>query len=282
MKPFLGIDLTTDKKNETFNGSEFLVQKPSAILSQSFEDSSDKAEETLQKSKLPLPLRIVRSICGFAAVIVICGILRADVTLPEVYQNAPWLCWVGGISFVIWLVLWLLGKQKEKSVLDTDESAQTLSHLEGASLAIYNELSVPEDAKDVDILMFFYKIKDGEIKVHEKGMQIAKYINPEFKVFADSENLYLVNLEGKYAFPLSDITKIHTVKKHISIIGWNKEEDYNKGIYKHYKLTTDNYDCIHCKYFHILELQHQGVTHGIYIPCYELPVFEELTGLKAE
>ena len=37
MKPFLGIDLTTDKKNEQFNGTEFLVMKPSSAMAQSFE-----------------------------------------------------------------------------------------------------------------------------------------------------------------------------------------------------------------------------------------------------
>ena len=29
MKPFLGIDLTIDKKNEQLNGNNFLVQEPS-------------------------------------------------------------------------------------------------------------------------------------------------------------------------------------------------------------------------------------------------------------
>ena len=52
MKPFLGIDLTTDKKNEQFNGTEFLVMKPSSAMAQSFEQSSKKAEETLERSKL--------------------------------------------------------------------------------------------------------------------------------------------------------------------------------------------------------------------------------------
>ena len=39
MKPFLGVDLTTDKKNEQVNGNEFLVAKPSNTLVQSFERS---------------------------------------------------------------------------------------------------------------------------------------------------------------------------------------------------------------------------------------------------
>ena len=52
MKPFLGIDLTTDKKNEQFNGTEFLVMKPSSAMTQSFEQSSKKAEETIARGGL--------------------------------------------------------------------------------------------------------------------------------------------------------------------------------------------------------------------------------------
>lgn len=33
MKPFLGIDITTNRKNERLNGNEFLILKPSEILS---------------------------------------------------------------------------------------------------------------------------------------------------------------------------------------------------------------------------------------------------------
>lgn len=277
MKPFLGIDLTLNKKNEQFNGDEFLILKPSVTLSESLESSTDKAEKTIEKSKLPLPLRIVQFICGIAALLIAGGILRADVSLAEGYHNAPWLFWIGGICAMLWLILWLCSNHKAKNTLDTDESTQTFSHLDGIVNAVYTELAVPDDAMNIDILSFFYKIKDGEIKVLEKGMQVFQYFNPEFKIFTDEENLYLANLEGKYAFPLSSIVKLHTVKKHIRIAGWNKDEKYNKGIYKQYKLTTDNYGCIHCKQYYILEITHQGDSYGIYIPCYELPVLEKCT-----
>lgn len=277
MKPFLGIDLTLNKKNEQFNGVEFLVQKPSSALSKSLEASTDKAEKTIENSKLPLPLRIVQFICGIAALLIASGILKADVSLTEGYHNAPGLFWAAGVCAALWLILWLCSRQKAKTILDTDESTQTFSHLDGVANAVYAELAVPDDAKDIDVLSFFYKIKDGEIKVQEKGMQVFQYLNPVFKIFSDEGNLYLANLEGKYAFPLSSIVKMHTVKKHIRIAGWNKDEEFNKGIYKQYKLTTDNYGCIHCKQYYILEINHQGDSYGIYIPCYELPVLEECT-----
>ncbi len=277
MKPFLGIDLTTDRKNDQFNGAEFLVQTPSAALANTLEDSSEKAEKTIETAKLPLLFRIIQFVCGIAALMITGGILKADVSLAEGYRNAPWLYWVAGICAIVWLILWLLSKQKAKTVLETEESEQTFSHLEGTASAIYQELSVPGDAKTIDILSFFYKIKDGEIKVQEKGMQVFQYFNPEFKIFTDEENLYLANLEGKYAFPLSSIEKIHTVKKHIRIAGWNKDEKYNKGIYKQYKLTTDDYGCIHCKQYYILEINHQGESYGIYFPSYELATLEKCT-----
>ena len=36
--------------------------------------------------------------------------------------------------------------------------------------AIYDELDVPPDAQEVDVLTFFYKEKGGECKVCEKTM----------------------------------------------------------------------------------------------------------------
>ena len=53
MKPFLGIDLTNDKKNEQNNGSEFLVQTPSPALANALEQSTEKAENTVARAKLP-------------------------------------------------------------------------------------------------------------------------------------------------------------------------------------------------------------------------------------
>lgn len=276
MKPFLGIDVTNDKKNEKANGSEFLVQTPSAALTNSLETSIGKAEETIDRSKLPLVFRIIQYLCTFAALMIAVGILKADVSIAQGYQNAPALFWACGICAVIGCGLWIWSRLKSKAILETEESNQAFSHLVGVSDAIYKELGVPEEAKDVDLLSFFYKVNDGEIKVHEKGLQLAQYFNPEYKVFTDEKNIYFANLEGKYAIPLESVVKIHTIKKHIRIECWNKEEPHNKGFYKQFKLSTDDNGCINCKSYHILEFSQNGETWGIYFPGYELQIFEEL------
>ena len=287
MKPFLGIDLTANKKNEQMNGEEFVVAKPDLSLTQSLESSSENVEETIEKSKLPLPIRIGHWICGAVGVIVAIGILKAlggedGVTLSEAYQNASWLFWLGGACLVAWALLKIISVRKEKNVLETEESSQVFNNLNQTSEAVLSDLKVPQDSKEIDILSFFYKVKNNDIKVCEKGLQIAPYINPIFHIFTDSENLYLANLEAKYAIPLSAIKAIKSIRKSIRILEWNKDEEYNKGIYKQYKLSEDNSGCIICNGYHILEFEHNNELWGIYFPNYELHVFEEITGIKAD
>ena len=49
MKPFLGIDITTNKKNEESHGKEFLTATPSAALSTFLETNSENAEKAIKK-----------------------------------------------------------------------------------------------------------------------------------------------------------------------------------------------------------------------------------------
>lgn len=282
MKPFLGVDLTQNKKNDQINGEEFIIQKPSPALAQSLESALGRSGDMIEKSKLPLILRIIQYLCYFAAIVTVLGILRSDVPISEGYKNAPYIYWAAVICGVIAAVLALLGKIKANRVFGKEESQHTVSNLEGVADAIYTEMKIPEQARDVDVLSFFYKVKGDQIKTCEKGVQIAQYLNPELKVYADAKNLYLADLNQKYAIPQASILGIRTVNKHIRIESWNKSTPMNKGIYKQYKLTEDKYGCVHCKCYHIIEVDHNGQRFGIYIPCYELPVFEALTGKKAQ
>lgn len=287
MKPFLGIDLTNNKNNEQMNGEEFIVAKPDLSLTQSLKESSENVENTIEKSKLPLAIRIGHWLCGAVAVFVGIGIIKAligedGITLSQAYQNASWLFWLGGICLVVWAFLKLFSLKKEKNVLETEESSRIFDNLDKSCEDILLNLNVPQDSREIDILYFYYKVKNDDIKVYEKAMQIAPYINPVFNIFTDSQNLYLANLEVKYAIPLSKIKAIKSIKKTIRIMEWNKDDEYDEGIYKQYKLSEDNYGCIICKSCHILEFEHDNDLWGIYIPCYELPIIEELTGLKAD
>ncbi len=285
MKPFLGIDVTKDKKNEVINGDEFIIERPSEWLTNSLENSSDNVDKVIENSKLPLSVRIVQwvlgAVGGFGLLLIFELVAtEEDFTFKEIYQNVPWLIWLCVIFLIIWLILSIMSHKKHKSVFEADENEQVFDDYDNTCEAIFAEFNVPSNAKDIDVLSFFYKVKGEEIKVCEIGA--AQYINTVFKAYTDSENLYLVDIEGKYAFPLSKMKTIKSVKKTVSIMGWSKDEEYNEGEYKQYKLYEDKLGNIICKKYHILELELGGEIWGIYFPCYELPIFEQLTGLTAK
>lgn len=286
MKPFLAIDLTNSRKNSELNGNEFLVQETTQAMVQALNTSVDDAEETMEKAKLPLAIRIFHWLCGtlawFGTIVILSIFASEETNISEAYEYVPWVFWLTGACIIIWAILKLLSIKKEKSVIESAESSNTISKVDKACDSIFADLGVPDDARDVDILFFYYKEKNGKIKACEKGLQFVPYFNPVFKIYADEENLYLACMDGKYAFPLSSLKAIHTINQKIGIPAWNKEQAPNKEPYKQYKMTMANNGCIYFKPYYILEIEFVGESFGIYFPCYELPVFEEVTGIKTE
>lgn len=287
MKPFLGIDLTTNRKNEQYNGEELVVATPSLALQQAIDSTVERVEETEEQAKLPLTIRIVQGAAGAIAALVGIGLLKAvtgedSISVTEAYENAFWMFWLAGGCLLLWGVLKLLSIKKQKTVMESDESTHVFSSHHRTANSVFAELGVPDWAPDADVLLFYYKEKDGEIKVREKGLQRAPYMNPAFKVFVDKERLYLVNLETKFAIPRENLTAIRLVKKSVVMAQWNKEAEPTAAQYKPYKVGVDGYGRIHAKPLYILEFTHNGEPWGLYFPSYELPTFEKLTGLKAE
>lgn len=283
MKPFLGINVTEDKKNTKPNGMEMMVEEPSPELTASLKSSQSKMNETEKKAKLPLVLRIIQFVSMLGAAIFVIGILRGldEITLTEAYANAPVLFWIGGACIAVAAVLSIFEKSRKKKVLGSDDSTRTLSHISASVETIFEDLGVPDNARDVDIFVFFYKDKNGEPKITTKGKQLFMFMNFPFKIFADSKKFYLANVEGKYEFCRDDIKGIKTVGKRYSMNDWNKEYPYDDERYKKYKLTLDQYGVFYGKNYYILEVESNGQLWGIYFPSYELPLFEALSGLKA-
>ena len=222
MKPFLGIDITTNRKNERLNGNEFLILKPSEILSQTLAKTTEQKDVIIQKSKMPLLLRIIKSICLFLAFICVSALLRARFSLAEAYHNAPWVFWLLPICVILFVLLTICEKVKSHQVLDTDENQHALATHDRVMKDILAELAVPDNAKNVDVLSCYYIERNGKIKAIEKGLQVHQFSNLIFKAYCDNENLYLTNCNGKYAFPLSSLSSIRTVKKHTVIKEWHK------------------------------------------------------------
>ena len=102
------------------------------------------------------------------------------------------------------------------------------------------------------------------------------------KLYRRDNFICLADLNNEYSFHISEFKTIRTVNKRISVPLWNKEEACNEGIYKPYKITVNNIGDRFFKPYHILEIEHEAEIWEISFPCYELPLFEQITGLRAE
>ncbi|MBQ4323989.1 MAG: hypothetical protein IJC19_08610 [Clostridia bacterium] len=286
MKPFLGVNITEDKKNQFMDGTELMVATVSEVQKNAFDKAGGELLEHAKKAELPLSLRILKYISSLVALVGFVALVRSwsnGTNLVEAYNNAPAILWATGICAVVWGILTFLGWKKKTAVEESDEAICSVNNVEQISKDIEHELGVPADAKTVDILVFFYKIKNGEPVAKETSpLAMSPYTNLEFSLFKDEDNLYLADLESKYAFPLESLKGIRTVKKSIFIPLWNKDTPFDREPYKIYKLAANQFGQIKVKPFHILEAEINGETYGIYFPSYECPTFEAMTGLKAE
>lgn len=280
VKPIFCIDITTDKNNETLNGEEFITRTASKQMVEEYETKQESLEETVEKSQLPLWLTIVKYLCALFFIIVAGSCAKAG--FDTALRNAPLLVFGGFVSGIAWIVLHVISKKKEKKVLKEENAEERAEEISEDLREIHAELGVPEDAVDIDVLIFNYKLKDGEIKPHTSALQSSPYINLELKIFATDDALHIADLESVYSFKKSEIKAITTVNKRISVPIWNKDEAPRSAAFKQYKMTVNNMGDVFFKPYHILEIERDGISFGLYFPCYELQTVEELTGLKAD
>lgn len=288
MKPFMCIDLTEDKNNENPNGEEFLVCEPSDSVSSAVDASEEKVLDTLEKGNLSLPFHILSWICGAVLIVSVfvaeflCESDDLFKIISNIYHNHFWIILIFLTALICFIVLRIIAHIKDKKIKNSEEYNLALQYAEGVNNAVFSELSVPLNAKEIDILYFTYKIKKGEIKFERIGFDDPILLNTPYKFFTDEGKLYFADLEGKYSIELTSLKAIKTIKERIVINLWNKDVPHNKGEYKQYKMRQTDSEGYLLKYYHILEFEHNGEQWGIYFPCYELPLIEELTGLKAE
>lgn len=287
MKPFIGIDITEKKNNEEINGKEFVVQTTTPAMLDAYNKATDDMGDFCKKVKLPKLYQIAQKLVGVVAVGITAGFTRTVLNndglkaVAKIYENAAWAIWLGVACWIAFGLMTYFGRKKMKAAAESEEYNHIKIKTESLSNTIYSELGVPPQAPYVDVLNFQYKIKDGKLKPKGKDAKTVPFVNIIFKIHTDGQKLYLTDLESKYAFELSELKGIKVIKERGFIPSWNKDEPYDKGEYKQYKIVTNNIG-LYFKNYCILELEHNGEPWSIYFPNYELPIFEKLTGLKAE
>ncbi len=284
MKPIFATDITEDKNNEAMPADEFVGARVSEACAAELDRLNEKNEEIVEKAKPPLSLRIATWVLGAGALLTLLFLTTAleELEFKSFFERFSGIIVLFLILLGAWILCNIFSAKYVKKILSTPESLQAVNATDNALLNAFHELGVPEDAKEADILHFSYKMKNGEAVFKSQGLLANVYINLPKKIYAEDGVLFLADGEHRYDFKISDMRAIRTVKKRIALFDWNKDEEYNKGEYKQYRISKDdNNDVYYIKPYHILEMVVNGEELGIYFPAYELPIFEELTGLRA-
>ena len=284
MKNIFGINITEDKNNLTFDGQAFVQRTASPELDVVMDAAEKLVEDLIKKAKLPLWLRIIKFISLLFAVIIITGIIRADGISPaaiaQAYRDVPYFFYAAAISLIIWLALFIAGKIKQRNVAESDDFGHAVDCTDSAANKLLEEFNIPQDAKNVDILIFKYKIKKGKVKITNSASD-TWFLNAPCTVYSQDDALHIALLRQVLTIPLQSIHGIIKINKKIFANGWNKETPSNKGEFKKYKIGFNGTNIFFKPYYDII-IKHGEDDYCISIPPYELETMSELIGIRFE
>ncbi len=283
MKPFLSIDLTVDKDNETHNGREFLTVETPELQLELLAKAEEQTEIIENKVKMPLPLKILVVICS--AAVIVFGFFFELLEEEEgniLLESYPWALPVAIAAVLVIAACFIYTHIKKKKYLETDEAKHLENNLDTSIESVFSYNGVPGDAVPVDILFFTYKVKNGEPVETSSLLATTLYMNCEMRAYRKSDAFCLADLDGIYEFPLNSLKRIRKINKRITMPLWNKETPHNKPPYKEFSVSLTSENNYSVKPYYILEVEHNGEIHGIYFPPYELSVFQRITGLSPD
>ena len=274
MKNLFAIDINNE--NERCEFEPFILRRVKKELSEKQNEAINALESHEKKAGLSPWLVAVKYLSGAFFMIVLAAVVKAGKTA---FSNAPILILIGAICGVISLALWLTERKKSKTVAESDEFKDDVANADQLAEECLAELNIPTDAKKADIFLRPYKIKNGKEK---KAFDMFEYINTEFHVFREGDNLCIADVGSIIGVSIRDMTGIYPIDKRVNFMGWNKEENFNKGAYKPYKMTSNQYGILFIKPCYSLRFSSFSEEYEIIFPAYELETFKNLTELDVK
>ncbi|MDE6774996.1 MAG: hypothetical protein K2J37_01625, partial [Ruminococcus sp.] len=247
MKNLFGINISDSENISTFDGEIFITDTIPPYIERKLDDSYEQREQFEKKASLPVLLSIMKTISLFCGICITAGILQSDVSFSEGYKNAPELFWAAPVCWIIFVILVLFGRSRVKK---TAESEEFVNHMESTINAVKEAkeyLKIPDDAQEIDVLMFQYTEKDGKIK--QKNFYASSHINQFVKIYTKNNFLCISDIRIVLEIPLSSLKNACIQKKKASFPNWNKEVPFNAPEYKRYKITSNNQGTYYSKYY---------------------------------
>ena len=133
----------------------------------------------------------------------------------------------------------------------------------------------------MDVLVFNYKTKDGEIIPVSPMMMPSIFMNFECKAYTDGDNICLADSDSVYSFAKSEIKTLRKVDSKATVYSWNKQESPTDPKYASYGLILNKLGMATTTCYYILEVERDGKTFGLYVPGYEADILREVFGFES-
>ena len=137
------------------------------IKKQDIDKTIEMVDSHVKKASLKSWLSGIKFVSLIVWVISFTGLgksLGSGTTLDQAYKNAAFIFYIGPLAFIVWLSLFLYEKSLNKKASLSSDGEILEKKVESVLESSLTQLTVPDDAVRMDILVFRYKIKNGEIK----------------------------------------------------------------------------------------------------------------------
>ncbi len=281
MKNLFGINIDNCENEEVLeiDGKIFIMQNIPDNLQTQLDEAWKQDDKFKESISFPLWFYIVKSVLILGAVCFTVGMLKADVSFAEGYRNAPYIYWITPILWIALITMIILERKRNGKILRSEKLSEHYQNLSNLIHEAEQYLEIPEDAFNIDVLMFQYTEKNGEQKL--KNFPFFSHINLNCRTYVKNENLCLSDLSCVMEIPLQSLKSVHIEKKKACFPNWNKDEPFNSKTYKPFKITCNNQGNYYAKYYSV-EIQDIKGEFEFFVPNYDIEKLCSLTGLNID
>lgn len=257
--------LSCDDEQGVYDGEIFCTKHVSSELEEALDKATDNLADATAKADLSWPIIIFQYICGLTSIILVASLFEVAVEMGIKILLEKWILVLAAvITGSIWGAIELLGKKKEKQVIESLENEHIWDEIDELDNKTAVEMDIPEDNMAVDVLGEIYEMKRGKRKSACQPITLNGSTTMYFR------EGYLCFFDGaqELSIPLREITNIEKRKKRMSIANWNKEEDYESSKYKKFYIVPNNYGLLIKEYYSI-QIQSIWGEFEVRLPEYE-------------
>ena len=264
MKNLFGIRFEEEQEKGIIEATAFASASVSLQQEKLLEEVTQEMAELEKKGTLSVWLQVVRLIAELGAFICI---LNFIFRLLEVgFEQAIDEHWVpvliGLVLIGINVVLLLWQRKRKREITKTMEDTLLEERAESLYQASRQQLGIPSDAVEMDIISTVYRVQSGKEKLLQtQNFSVSVYQQAECLCFADNTQVFSI--------PLSSIQKLTLVKKRLILPEWNKEEAYNSKTYKPYHIGQDNIGQYIIRRYLSLQISEERGEFEVMVPEYD-------------